>query len=330
MKCFCCIIPVLLASEISFCGSATGAVDEGPKTPNTAMSPELNSEVGATNLTRGIIFCQSQRWEEAIREFGKAIRSNPSNALAYEWRGSAFFAKGDMDKAIEDFGRAIQLNPASAVAYINRANAYRATYKFSKALRDVNESLRLSPTNELAYKCRASIYKAAGRFEKAISDCTAVLGLNPAEVTAYIMRGYCYRMIGQPEKAIADYSKAIQLSPKDAEALNEMAWIRATCPVAAVRDGNEAVKMASKACELTGWAVWQYVDTLAASFAEAGDFAKAIQYQKHAMNMQGVNKTDRKEMRYRLSLYEGRHPYREKGKPSRRKDDAAKQKQLSR
>lgn len=329
MKCLQYIITVLLVNHLGFSGSATEAGDDGQKPPNTDKALELESAAGTNHLARGLVYCRSQKWEEAISELSEAIRSNPSDALAYEWRGSAFFAKGNMDKAIEDFSRVIELNPASAIAYLNRANAYRALNNLSDALQDINECLRLSPTNELAYKCRASIYRATGKFEKAISDCTTVLGLNPGEVTAYIVRGYCYRMMGQPGKAIADYSEAIRLSPNNPEALNEMAWVRATSPVEAVRDGKEAIEMAAKACELTGWTIWQYVDTLAAAFAESGDFAKAIQYQKQAMNMQGVSKTDRKEMQFRLALYERRQPYREKVTSSNQESDAVEPKAVA-
>ncbi len=79
-----------------------------------------------------------------------------------------------------------------------------------------------------------------------------------------------------------------------------MAWLRATCPVARVRNGKEAVEAATNACELTNWEKWEYIDALAGAFAEAGDFEKAVNYQEQAIQMLGVADGDRREMGQRL------------------------------
>jgi len=50
-------------------------------------------------------------WKKAISNFGEAIHLNSKDALAYEYRGGAYFATGDLDKAISDFTQAIQLEP---------------------------------------------------------------------------------------------------------------------------------------------------------------------------------------------------------------------------
>ena len=59
-------------------------------------------------------------------------------------------------------------------------------------------------------------------------------------------------------------------------ALNNLAWILATDPDATLRDGAEAVRLARRACTLTGNSSAVYVGTLAASYAEAGRFDEAI------------------------------------------------------
>jgi hypothetical protein len=57
--------------------------------------------------------------------------------------------------------------------------------------------------------------------------------------------------------------------------LNNLAWILATCPIAALRNGDEAVQLAAHACKLTRDTP-VYMGTLAAAYAEAGDFSKAL------------------------------------------------------
>jgi tetratricopeptide (TPR) repeat protein len=115
-------------------------------------------------------------------------------------------------------------------------------------------------------------------------------------------------MTSQFDKAVDDFHKSIQINPASDEAYNNLAWLRATCPVESFRNGKEAVEDATKACELTHWKRSDWIDTLAAAYAEAGDFEEAIKYQKQAMNMKEVTENDFKNMQRNLSLYEQNRP----------------------
>ncbi len=220
----------------------------------------------------------------------------------------AYFAKGKWGEAISDFTRTIQLEPTNAAAYFNRGSVYRSAREFGKVIPDVNESLKLNPTNDLAYKLRASIYSFRGEFRKAIADWNDGLRLNPKDANSLACRGTDYFNDGQFDKAVQDYREAIQFDSKNDLAYNNLAWLRATCPEAGVRNGQEAVELATKACVLTNWKRWEWVETLAASYAEKGDFTKAIKYQKQAMSIGVLSEADHKEMTHQLSLYESRHP----------------------
>jgi serine/threonine-protein kinase len=99
----------------------------------------------------------------------------------------------------------------------------------------------------------------------------------------------------------------------DPENLNGLAWLLATSQTANLRDGAKAIEYATKACELTQWKNAQYIDTLAAAYAEAGDFDSAIKWQKEAINL--LTKEEpagwRTEFEDRLMLYQSHKPYRE-------------------
>ena len=80
----------------------------------------------------------------------------------------------------------------------------------------------------------------------------------------------------QTAQAIAHYTETLRLKPDHAVALNNLAWIRAADGQARFRDGLEAVRLARRACELTGYKDPTPVQTLATAFAEAGRFDDAV------------------------------------------------------
>jgi tetratricopeptide (TPR) repeat protein len=227
------------------------------------------------------------------------------------WDGADSFSKGDLDKAIAEFSAAIRLDPSNSLALFDRAGAYRAKGELEKSVEDLNKYILLNPTNDLAFKGRAAVFDAKGEFDKAISDWSEGLRLNPNDATALAMRGQCYYSTGRFNEALKDYHRAINLDPNNEIAWNNLGWLRATCPVASIRDGKEAIEAATKACEFSKWLKWTRIDSLAAAFAEAGDFQQAIKYQKLALGMGGVTDKDRDGMQNRLSLYEQRQPYRQ-------------------
>jgi tetratricopeptide (TPR) repeat protein len=97
---------------------------------------------------------------------------------------------------------------------------------------------------------------------------------------------------------------------EDALALNNFSWLLATCPNANVRDGAAAVVFAEKAVAGTSRKAPLYLDTLAAAYAEAGQFTNAVSTQREAVGLvQG--RADKAGYAARLKLYESNSPYRE-------------------
>jgi hypothetical protein len=117
---------------------------------------------------------------------------------------------------------------------------------------------------------------------------------------------------GHVTNAINICRETIQSNPNDDWSYNLLAWIEATSPDSSLRDGKEAVSLATKACELTRWSQWNWIDTLAAAYAESADFRRAIQYQEQALRTGSPPESEEKTMRERLALYEQSQPYREK------------------
>jgi hypothetical protein len=103
------------------------------------------------------------------------------------------------------------------------------------------------------------------------------------------------------------YNEAIRLDPKDADAHDSLARLLATCPDEKHRDGKKAVEHATKACELTDQKDHYYIETLAAAYAEAGDFGEAVKWQEKASSM--CSEDEKEDFKARLDLYKSGKPY---------------------
>jgi tetratricopeptide (TPR) repeat protein len=110
-------------------------------------------------------------------------------------------------------------------------------------------------------------------------------------------------------KALAAFDECLRLDPDNAFACNSKAWLLATCPEDERRDGLEAIRLAKKACELTKDKVASFLDTLAAAYAEAGEFEEAVTAQTRALEIAAPQ--ERAEFAARLKLFREKKKYRE-------------------
>jgi tetratricopeptide (TPR) repeat protein len=161
--------------------------------------------------------------------------------------------------------------------------------------------------NAKFYNSRGIAYGEKGQYDQAISDFNRAIELNPNDNKAYNNRGIVYRLKGQYDQAVSDFNKAIDLNPLDAEAYNSLAWLFATAKVVRYRNGKKAVELALKGCELSSWRKGEYLDTLAAAYARAGDFDKAVKWEEKALESPNLARPS--EFQKRLNLYRERKPW---------------------
>jgi tetratricopeptide (TPR) repeat protein len=259
---------------------------------------------------RGATWYIKDKLDTAIKDFSEAIRLDSNNYTAYRSRGFIWDLKGDYNKAIKDHTKSIQLDPKDPLKYLNRGTARGKKGEYDKAIKDFTEANRLDPNNARAYHYRGKAWYYKREYGKAIKDFTEVIHFYPNYVNAYNDRAFAWSKKGEQNKAIKDFTEAIRLNPKYASAYNGRAWLYATCPNANFRNGEQAVKDATQACELTNWKNVRNLETLAAAYAENGDFENAIKWQQTAIDM--ATGVVIKTYHFNLELYKAGKPYRQK------------------
>ncbi len=261
---------------------------------------------------RGMMWSGQQDFGRALVDFEAALRLDPSNSLAQVGRGNCLLIRKFYDRAIDAFTEAIETDQKLAIAYANRANAWQRKGEYQTALRDYAAAAELEPESAIVYNNRGNCYMALGDMDRAVADYNAAINANPQFADAYNNRGYVAYARGNFQSALDDYQKAANYGPDSPKAYNNSAWIRAACPEKKFIDGEKAIKSAKRAMELTNnTRCWYCYGTLAAAYAQIGDFKEAVatQIQVIAALPTDISSRERVEHLRRLDLYLSKKTY---------------------
>src|SRR5437899_1989067 len=163
----------------------------------------------------------------------------------------------------------------------------------ASAKRNINEALRIDPKLWPALYVRAEIFAREGKYALAIQDCNEAL------------RKYA--------DASKEFNSLIAMRPPTvilSRALSERAWFQATCPEASFRNGQQAVKDAKAACSIVAWKDEDMIDTLAAAYAETGDFDSAVRYAQQALAIKDISPRVAKRIQGHIALFQQHKPIR--------------------
>jgi protein O-mannosyl-transferase len=225
-------------------------------------------------------------WKNSQTLFTHALAVDWNNPLAHNSLGVVFLNQGKIDKATHHFQEAVRINPRHVSAQLNLANVLLSQKQPDQAIVHYKRTVELWPERIDARYSLATLLAIQGRYNQAIEH---------------------FRIL-------------LQTNPDHPGALNGLAWLLATSPDEGVRDGPMAVTLAERACRITTDSDTNFLDTLAAAYAEAGRFPEAITTARQASEVStaDTNKELDVALNLRLKLYEARQPYRQSNMPGNR------------
>lgn len=126
-------------------------------------------------------------YEEAIKDFTKAIRYAPKDPVPLAARGYVYQKMGKNDEAIADYTKAIALDPADDELYLIRGVAYSLKGLTDEAILDYSRAIAINPRNADAYFNRAQAYEAKNMNDQAVEDYRVAARLNHPRAQGVLM-----------------------------------------------------------------------------------------------------------------------------------------------
>jgi spermidine synthase len=163
-----------------------------------------------------------------------------------------------------------------ARVYYNWGRGHHGRGNLDEAIRNYRLALETKPTFADARTDLGVALLGKGVLEDAISQSRRALEDNPDPARAHYTLGLAFSTLHRAVEARAELRAAARLKPYWHSPLNNLAWDLATHPDPVLRDGPEAVRLAERAATLTAHEDAGVLDTLAAAYAAAGQFDRAV------------------------------------------------------
>jgi len=291
--------------------SERGGIDEAIRDFRKALELRPDQSKDHNNLGKALL--QTGRMSEAMQEFQTALRISPDDPDTENNIGAAYLQEGDVDEAISHLRKAVQKRPLHADAYINLGNAFLQKRDIDAAIEAYSTTLGLQFDHAESHYSIANAFRQKGQLDDAILHYHLALELRPDYADAHNNLANAFRQQGQIEEAVREYEAALKSNPGSVPAQNNLAWLLATAADPKLRNGKKAVELAEQAVLATDGHNPVFLHTLAAAYAENGDFTKALAAANDALEIANANGITSlaESLRSKIALYQSGSPYHE-------------------
>ena len=277
---------------------------------------EKNPECWMAHTNLGLVLLQQGKIDDGIAHYRSALQMQPDSWDAEYNLGTALLRRGQVDEAIQHCERAVVMRPTDPDAQVSLGDALLRKGRIDDAIDHYQKAMMARADHFLARYglCHALLEK--GELDSAIQVCRSALVLWPLDADCHTALAIALEEKGNPAEAIQHYEKALEVSSSSISTLTNLAWLLATSQDASVRNGPRAVKLAAQADRLVGGTNALVLRTLAAAYAENGEFPKAIRTARSAMQLARMHGEDSltTDLDQQIALYQLGMPYRDTAK----------------
>jgi protein O-mannosyl-transferase len=265
---------------------------------------------------------QTTFWRNSETLWTHALAVTKNNDVALTNFANWFAERGELDNALSYFQRALAIhadgahqhyNLSLAVIHDDIGNVLTRMGRLNDAIDHFREALKFRPDYPDAHYNLGVVLFQKGEIDAAMTEWRAVLSVYPNDSVARIGLANAFVQKGLFRDAVANYQSALKVEPDSVLALNNLAWLLSAGPDDSVRNGTAAVDLALKLNRVSSYTNPSFIRTLAAAYAEAGQFDKAVETAQtatglaHAQGQHGLAAQIERES----DLYRAHMPFRD-------------------
>lgn len=177
--------------------------------PAIRRAIELSPNLPEAIAVRGLHHLYRFRYEEARKDFDRAIELNPNYALAYLWRSETFYEQSTFLDMLADKEKAYALDPMSLEISDQLAYDYGAFWRPRDADRIIARMFDLHPNHEKAYFALARNLDAHGRYAESALALEEALEHYPENKIFQTWHAWALAWIGLFDEADSEGSDVV-------------------------------------------------------------------------------------------------------------------------
>ncbi len=268
-------------------------------------------------IARAAIHLDAKNFDDGLKDVDAAMRILPDHVPFQRLKAQILFDKDDMVEArkyteelLKENENDLGLSLLLIQIYINAKEYDKAVGMIDK-LKDANVEL-LEPSKLDLMKIQ--ILSAAKKSRQALDILNALLEKEPENLEYLRTKGNLLLAVNRHSDAVKTFEAVLKAEPDDEMILNNLSWVLSTSPIDMLRNGKRALELAEKACKLTEYKKAYILSTLAAAYAELGDFDKAIEWSQKCIEAAEKDPSDKErldDLNKELESYKKKQPFRE-------------------
>lgn len=218
--------------------------------------------------------------EEAVRLFRQMVAHDPTDALALVDLGTALAQMGRVEEAVQQFEAALPHTASTSRIHLNLSMGLIQMGREEQALEHCRKSVETDPNFTEAHFQLANLLMRRGRVDEAVPHYGRVVELDPGNAFAHFMGAMALVRTQRWREARLRLQAGLTALPEDTDLMHALARLLAACPDAAIRNGQQALRLLQKVFEQVKTPDFEQVETLAMVYAELGHFDRAVQMQR--------------------------------------------------
>ena len=228
---------------------------------------------------------QLKHWDNSVALMTYTLAHTPNNAHGQTTLGAAFAKAGRAQEAIAHYREALRLEPKGFLARLNLGVELANAGQLEEAARQFELALEQYPHSEVLLNNLGAARARQGRYQESLAHFREAIRWHPNHPKAYFHAALALQALGEAGAAVTNYAAVLRLDPRSPGTLDRLAGLLARCPIAPYHQPEMAVRLARQATAMTHDEIPDYLDTLAAAYAAAGQYTNAIAASQKAIRI---------------------------------------------